>query len=767
VGNPTKSEEQANGARQGSEFFRGSVNRITYRNRESGFGVIRALDEEGSRTQVTLVGVFAETVGSGTHLIARGIWTDHPKFGRQFKAYSITETEPTSADAIERYLASGPVKGFGPVLAKRIVDTFGDQALRVLDDEPDRLLEVPGIGAKRIAEIKEQWDEKKGLRDVLLFFHNFGIPAGTAQRIHRAYGMKSVELVSANPYILSRDVWGMGFHSADKIAQALGIERTSRARIVAGLLHTLKKSAEEGHCFLPVEVLLTKSSKLLEIDDEALLSQALAEAVHTDELVQQGSRLYLHALAEAESTLAELVSERLLESSQLLKKIPTEILDEYSHVTVANRNPTLGGAPTTRVELSTEQRQAVRYAATRPIVAISGGPGCGKTTVLSAIASMFRKAGLTLKLAAPTGRAAQRLAEVCGMEASTIHRLLKFDPASRGFLHDENDPLAIDVIIVDECSMIDIPLAASLFKALPATTRIVLVGDADQLPSVGPGLFLGDMLSIQSLPRVILTQLFRRDSQSSITQIAHQINSGIVPSIPTPDGRIRSDAYFLEIEELSAGPTLVERLVTEQIPKKFGFVAHDITVLTPMNQGELGVLNLNRVLQAAIVPERAGFPKVTVGDLEFRLGDRVCQRVNNYNIIAGGIFNGDQGEVLGIDAESQSVTVRMWDGREVTYKRDDLYQLDLAYALTIHRSQGSEVPVVVLALHDSHAILLERQLVYTAITRAKRLLIVVGTRKALATAVKRIRSKRRYTALIERVSELTEQPSVELLEDDL
>jgi exodeoxyribonuclease V alpha subunit len=343
------------------------------------------------------------------------------------------------------------------------------------------------------------------------------------------------------------------------------------------------------------------------------------------------------------------------------------------------------------------------------------------------------------------------------MEASTIHRLLKFDPQTRDFVHDQDQPLALDVIIVDECSMIDIPLAAALFRALPREARVVLVGDADQLPSVGPGLFLADLLAIRELPRVILTQLFRRESESRITEIAHHINSGIVPEIPEPDGRIKSDAYLLEISELSAGPQLIERLVIEQIPKKFGFQPAEITVLTPMNQGELGVVNLNRVLQNAIVPLSSGFPKVQVGELEFRLGDRVCQRVNNYNIVPGGVFNGDQGQVVGIDAENHTLSVRFWDGREVAYKNDDLYQLDLAYALTIHRSQGSEVPVVILALHDSHLILLERQLVYTAVTRAKRLLVVVGTHRALMSSVKRTRSKRRHTALVERVEELLEQ----------
>lgn len=734
-----------------NKLIKGSVLRITYRSDDTGFGVIRAEVESGGGRETTVVGVFPSTLNSGTTFIARGEWRNHPKFGRQFNARSITETAPTGREAILRYLGSGVIKGFGPKLAERIVDHFGEDALAVLDNEPNRLLEVQGIGSKKLSEILAAWNEKKTLREVLLFFQNHGVSLALAQRIYRAYQERSIEVVKDNPYILSRDVWGIGFQTADKIAQAFGIEKNSLKRIIAGLAHALKRAADDGHCFLPREQLLAKTASLLEIADENTLSDGLKMSALQGETVDDNGSIYLPAILQAERELARTIEARI-ERPLPSVTIGEGLIMETIRGGVTTEDPAGGGVRV--VHLSQQQQETLRQAATRTLTVITGGPGCGKTTVVRAIARLFRRAGLQIRLAAPTGRAAQRLAEVCEMKASTIHRLLKYDPANRSFLHDDRTPLPIDAIIVDESSMIDILLAASLFRAIPVTARIVVVGDADQLPSVGPGLFLSDLLQVENIPRVRLTQLFRRSAESTINGIAHDINAGIVPNIPEPDGRIKADAYFLPVREQTEAAELVERLVVDQIPRKFGFSGSQITVLTPMNQGEIGTIALNQRLQQRLLPGNSGLPSVKTALIEFRLGDRVCQRVNNYSLHPNGVFNGDQGEVIGIDAEARKVIVKLWDGREVEYPSEDLHQLDLAYALTIHRSQGSEVPVVVLLLHESHNILLERQLVYTAVTRAKRLLIVVGTKKALHMSVKRSRSRRRYTALTERVTGL-------------
>jgi len=732
-------------------LLRGVVTRITYKDAKSGFAVLRADAEEAIReaenlqNPITVVGEVADSPAVGVHFIARGRWSTHPKFGKQFRAYSFTEARPTSNEAIEKYLGSGAVKGIGPELAKRIVDEFGQDSLRILDEEPQRLQEISGIGKKKLIDLKENWESKKNLREILLFFQQHNISLALAHRIYNTFKDKAIEIVKENPYVLARDVWGIGFHTADKIALNLGVEPAAMSRLIAGLSHCLKQGIDDGHCYLPTSVLLGKTSSLLAVADEQLLTDALTHSSLQGEIVLSQDRVYLPQLFQAEQVLAEAIVERL--NSEAIEKvtIPAHIVQQACEGTLSNESSS--------VQLSEQQQRAVTLAASRGMVVITGGPGCGKTTVTRAIARLFVRAGLSVKLAAPTGRAAQRLAEVCGIEAATIHRLLKFDPSGRNFLHDNDDPLPLDALIVDESSMIDLPLAASLFKALPRHARVIVVGDADQLPSVGPGLFLSDLLTIKEVPRVQLTTLFRRADESAITQIAHRINAAVVPDIPEPDGNTKSDAYFLPALDLQRAAELIEKLVVEQIPKKFGYSGSDITVLSPMNQGDLGIISLNQRLQQRLVPPRAGLPTVKVGNLEFRLGDRVCQRVNNYNLGTSGVFNGDQGEIIGIDTNSQSVTVRLWDGREVTYGSESLYQLDLAYAITIHRSQGSEMPVVVLALHESHNILLERQLIYTAITRAKKLLVIVGTKKALALSTKRTRGKRRYSTLIDKIQE--------------
>ena len=738
-------------------FLRGTISRFTYRNPENGFSVVRIEPEQDlvelTGDKVTLVGVLPATINTGSTIIARGKWKVHPKFGKQFDAKSITESVPTGAQAIEKYLASGAIKGFGPVLAKRVVEAFGDKALKILDEDPDRLQEISGVGSKKLVELKEAWAKKANQREVYLFFQKYDISPSLAERLFKVYGLKTIEIVSANPYILVKEVWGIGFHTADKIALSLGIEPNAHQRVVAALSYSVLSGSNDGHTFLPKEKLLELTCRLIGVEDVELLTQCLSQALLEGELIEVENSIYLPSLYKAETDLATNLSSRLHSSSSPEREITTSTLDD----TLVNSFDIQTATGLKVIHLSEEQKRAVHLASDKLITLITGGPGCGKTTVVKAISSLFKRAGLEFALAAPTGRAAQRLGEVCSMEASTIHRLLKYDPMSKSFVHNQNNQLEVDALILDECSMVDIQLADSVFKALPPRARVVLVGDADQLPSVGPGLVFSDLLNLEASPKIILTQLFRRDDESSINEVAHAINHAEVPTIPEPDGVTNSDSYFLKASNPEEASQLIEKLVSEQIPKRFGkelgLSSSDIMVLSPMNKGELGISNLNKKLQEKLIPEEEKKRRVLCGHLEFHMGDRVVQRVNNYNLDANGVFNGDQGTVIGIDPTEGEMTVKLWDGREIVYSSDIMYQLDLAYALTIHRSQGSEVPVIVLAMHDSHNIMLERQLFYTAVTRAKKLLIIVGTRRAIAIATKRVRSKKRFSNLQTFISE--------------
>lgn len=731
-------------------FFRGTVNKINFRSESSGFGVMRAEAASGqgfSEPTATVVGLIPPDLSPGANFIARGEWQTHPKFGKQFRARSITEAAPTGREALIRYLGSGAIKGFGPVLAERVVERFGEETLEILDKQTDRLREVSGIGEQKLQEIKLAWQVKRNVRDVLLFFQNHDISLNLAQRIYDQYGERAIETVKTNPYVLSRDMWGVGFKTADKIALAIGLAPDSLERVEAGMIHVLKRASDDGHCFLPRDTLLTKTQSLLDLSDGEALENALARAINNNLITADREKIYLPYIFQAESEVARIIRERTAPGVLPDISIPQELINAACNVTHLDERV----QPPRMIKLSDEQQQAIKIAAESLMLVITGGPGCGKTTVVRTISQLFRRAGLRIKLAAPTGRAAQRLAEVCNFEASTIHRLLKFDPIDRGFLHDQNDPLPLDVLILDEASMIDIQLASAVLRAIPKGARVIIVGDADQLPSVGAGRFLAELNEIPALPCVRLTRLFRREEESAITVIAHKINAGLIPDIPEPDGQTKSDAYFLPAKDITEAAELIERLVVEQIPKRFGFKGAEMMVLSPMNQGDLGIISLNQRLQARLVPARPGLPTLRSGDIEFRLGDRVIQRVNNYNLHEAGVFNGDQGEVIGIDSGSGRLNVRLWDGREIDYPSSSVGQLDLAYALTVHRAQGSEVPAVVLVLHDTHNIMLERQLVYTGITRAKKLLILVGTKKALILAAKRTRSTRRYTALAERI----------------
>jgi exodeoxyribonuclease V alpha subunit len=728
--------------REDEQFLQGTVRRVTYRSPQTGFGVLR-VESESTNEDVIVVGDVSPTIGSGSLIIARGYYHRHARFGEQFKAFSITETEPTTEEGLSRYLST--IKGFGEVLAERAIAAFGEDIVRILDEAPHRLIEVPGIGKKKLEEISSAWQESRQGRELQLFFSEYGISGTLGAKIRRRYGNKAIEKIKENPYLLADDISGVGFAKADKIALALGIAPLSDLRLGAALEHILKSSSDEGNTCLPEDILLSRTAKQLECEDDSLLQRALTRIISEGRVVKDSvdgrALLYNPEIHLAEVSLARQLK-RLFNSS--VEALSDEIIDR-----VAGEKHLATTMDTRLITLSAEQQLALRVAARKPLCIVTGGPGCGKTTLVRAMVSMFRASGALIRLASPTGRAAQRLSEVCSHEASTIHRLLRFDPFERDFVHRPGNPIECDVLIVDEVSMLDVPLANSLFSALPEGCRVVLIGDSDQLPSVGPGLFLAEMIEIAASNTIRLTNLFRRSTESLISVAAFSVNSGEIPEIPEPDGGItKSDAYFLNVSDATEGAEMIERLVTTQIPKKFGFTREEITVLSPMNQGELGTININRRLQERLTSNSTA--SLANGSVQFRLGDRVCQRVNNYQIHPAGVFNGDQGEVIGVDTENGQLIVRLWDGREIEYPRDGLGQLDLAYALSIHRSQGSEIPAVVLALHTTHAIMLERQLLYTAITRAKKLLIIVGNRRSLEMAVKRTRSKRRYTSLLSR-----------------
>ncbi|MDR2338028.1 MAG: ATP-dependent RecD-like DNA helicase [Deltaproteobacteria bacterium] len=741
-----------------SSLIRGKVLTVTFYNPENGFCVLKTECNSENKDEVfytdrkektSIIGEALEKIAVGASIIARGVWENHSKFGKQFKAYSITQVQPTDKEAIISYLGSGLIRGLGPVLAQKIVDYFGEKTLDILNATPHLLKEVPGIGKKKSKALIESWNSQKDFREVSLFLQSHNISVAMAQRIYRNYGNRTIEKIHENPYILAKDIYGIGFLTADNTAASLGIEPDSPFRIRAGLNYILAKSIDDGHIYLLKQILISKTASLLRLNDEAKILAELQRAFDEGELVIVAEEeVYLPAYYRIEGQLAEAIA-TFVNCDKPKIIIPDRYVVDVLTSGALNEN----NQEQKIIHLSQEQEEAIKLIAKHSLVVITGGPGCGKTTIIKTITKLFQKAGLNFKLAAPTGKASQRMSEVCDLEASTIHRLLKYDPIKKTFLFDKDTQLPIDAIIIDESSMIDINLANSLFQAIPTGARVVVVGDADQLPSVGPGVFLSDLLAINKVQRLRLTQLFRRSEESSITSIAYQINNAEIPEIPQPDGKTKSDSYFLPCENQNDAVRLIEKLVANQIPKKFGFSVHDITVLSPMNQGELGIIALNKVLQNKIIPVDEFSPRVKVGNLELRIGDRVIQRVNNYQITENGVFNGDLGKIDGIDAENNSVYVKFWDGRVVEYQQDVLHQLDLAYALTVHRSQGSEMPVVVLVLHEMHGILLERQLIYTAVTRAKKLLIVVGTKRAMILAIKKTRSRRRFSGLVKRVGE--------------
>jgi exodeoxyribonuclease V alpha subunit len=718
-----------------AEGVTGQVERVTFHSDESGFSVLK-VSVKGRRELCTVVGT-VPAVSVGEWLSATGKWNVDPRHGPQFKADQIRTSAPDNAEGIERYLASGLIKGIGPAFAARLVRKFGKEVFTVIAEKPGRLREVSGIGRSRERAITESFRTQKVVREIMVFLHSHGVSSSRAYRIFKTYGERAIETVQADPYCLARDIRGIGFKTADEIAARVGVAPQSDLRARAGVEYTLQELTREGHCAYPRAELAKKSSDLLGIPVERT-EAAIGHGVASERLAEHpgpdGAPLvYLAPLDDAELGLAKSLA-RLSRGRHPLPAVDVEKAADWVEKRVG-------------LELSPTQRAALSKALTSKVMVITGGPGVGKTTLVNSIVKIFQAKKLAVVLCAPTGRAAKRLSETSGVEARTIHRLLEFDPASGGFKRDTSHPLKGDLFVVDEASMLDVSLCHLLARAVPPGAALLFVGDVDQLPSVGPGSVLRDVIDSGTIPVLRLTEVFRQAARSAIITNAHRINGGVMPVFPERIEEEVSDFYFVEAKEPGDGVARVLQLVTEAIPRRFGLnPREDVQVLCPMRNGELGARHLNVRLQESLNPSGDGIERF---GWTFRIGDRVMQTANDYE---KNVFNGDIGRVRAIDHEEQEVTVA-FDGRPVSYGFGELDELALAYAATVHKSQGSEYPAVVVPIHTQHYVMLQRNLLYTAVTRARKVVVLVGTKEAIAIATHRVSSRRRITTLKERLAE--------------
>ncbi|HEX9943318.1 MAG TPA: ATP-dependent RecD-like DNA helicase [Thermoanaerobaculia bacterium] len=711
----------------------GVLERIVFANEENAWSVVR-LAVPGHRDLVTAVGNLLG-VQPGENLRLTGTWINDPKYGRQFRVASYATVTPATLVGIEKYLGSGLIRGIGKVMASRLVAAFGLETLDIIENRPDRLTEVEGIGPKRSREILRAWHEQRDIKEVMVFLQSHGVSTHYAIKIYKAYGPQATELVRENPYRLATDIYGIGFKSADKIASALGIPPDAPQRIEAGTLYLLGQGADRGHLYLPRQALIEEAEKLLGAP-AARVEQAVAALAETEQVVveplvdPQEQAVYLKPLHSAESGVAARIRALLVQPPLPLEIDLDRALDWFERQE--------------RIDLARQQRQAIRSGLTRKVLIVTGGPGTGKTTLVRGIVKILEKKRQRVLLAAPTGRAAKRLAEATGAEAATLHRLLEFDARTRQFVRNREHPLSCDLLIVDEASMLDAVLAHHVLRAVPDHGRLILVGDVDQLPSVGPGRVLADLIRSEAVEVVRLTEIFRQAERSLIVVNAHRVNQGMMPILESVDSD--GDFFFLERREPEEIVDTIAQLVSRRIPARFGFdPVEQIQVLTPMNRGPLGTDSLNAVLRDLLNPEGE---MVTRGGRSLRAGDKVMQVRNNYELE---VYNGDIGRVRAIDDVEQVLTVSI-DGREVAYDFGSVDELVLAYACTIHKSQGSEYPCVVIPLHSTHYVMLQRNLLYTALTRAKRLAILVGEERALRIAVGNRRVRPRFTRLAERLS---------------
>lgn len=716
------------------EPLSGTVERVTYHNPDNGYAVLR-VKVRGHRDLVTVLG-HAATVAPGEHLQASGRWEMHREHGQQFRAALMRAAPPSSLEGIERYLGSGLIRGIGPVYARKLVRAFAEGVFDVIETSPDRLTEVDGIGRKRADRIRSAWADQKAIREIMVFLQSHGVSSSRAVRIYKTYGADAIPLVTENPYRLARDIRGIGFKSADQIAEQLGVPKTAMIRARAGISYALLEAVDDGHCGLPQDELLGLAEKLLEIPTDTLreaLALELADGGVIADRIGERDCIFLRRLWEAERQIAE----RLRALQEGAPPWPGIDADKA----IAWVQGKLG------VTLADSQKEAVRQALASKVLVITGGPGVGKTTLVNAILKILEAKNVEIALAAPTGRAAKRMTEATGREAKTIHRLLEVDPQHGGFKRGEDAPLDCDLLVLDEVSMVDVPLMAATLRGVPDGAAVVLVGDVDQLPSVGPGQVLADIISSGAVSVVRLTEVFRQAAQSQIVLNAHRINAGEMPVLTPPKEGETSDFYFVDAADAEDAVRKVVEVVQNRIPRRFGLdPVRDVQVLSPRNGGGLGARALNVALQAALNPG-AGQPSVERFGYTYRPGDKVMQVENDYDKET---FNGDLGIVKSVDADAQEVVVA-FDGRDVSYNFGELDEVSLAFATTIHKSQGSEYPAVVIPIAMTHYVMLRRNLVYTGVTRGKRLVVLVGERKALAVAVRGSGDRRRWSKLAERL----------------
>ena len=699
------------------------VERITYQNPENGYSVLK-VKVKGYNDLVTLVGNLLE-VPVGSVLLCRGEWKVDKRYGSQFVAATWEETMPATVYGIEKYLGSGLVKGIGPRFARAIVQRFGTETIDIIETEIERLYEVPNIGRKRVAKIRESWEKQKDIKNVMLFLQGYGVSTAYAAKIYREYGKESIDKVRENPYRLADDIWGIGFKTADGIAAKMGYEKEDPRRCRSGILYTLGQLSDEGHVYAGEEQLVKTAGQLLEAGETAI-RDTLAGMLQAEDLILDKDAIYLPPFYHAECS----TSRRLRDLAESTGRSLFDGLFDPSSLTAE-----------TGIEYDEVQLAAIRQAVTSKVMVLTGGPGTGKTTTTQGIIAALKKAGLRVLLAAPTGRAAKRMSEATGMEAKTIHRLLEYNPQD-GYKRNDENPLEGDALIVDECSMIDILLMNNLLKAVPVGMRLVFVGDIDQLPSVGAGNVLRDIIDSQRIPVVRLVRIFRQAQKSRIVMNAHTINQGRFPD--TSNGR-DTDFFFMREDDPERAAETIVRLVKERLPRAYRESPDRIQVLTPMQRGVVGAANLNLLLQQALNPSG---PSLGRGGYTYRQGDRVMQLRNNYD---KDVFNGDLGYIREVDTEDRMLTVD-FDGKKVEYDVTELDELTLAYATTIHKAQGSEYPIVVMPVLMTHFVMLQRNLIYTGITRAKKICVLIGAMKALAYAVRNVSVLKRNTRLKERLN---------------
>jgi exodeoxyribonuclease V alpha subunit len=719
--------------------LQGQIERITYTNDDNGFTIAK-VKVYGHRDLVTVVGILMAPT-PGEILKMRGEWANHPKYGEQFKVVHYRSMVPASVYGIQKYLSSGLIKGIGPIMAKRIVKQFGKGTLDIIENEIEKLTKVNGIGPKRIGMIKKAWDEQKEIREVMIFLQTHGVSSGYATKIFKQYGSRSIAVVKQNPYRLATDIFGIGFVTADQIAEKLGFAKDSELRAEAGILYVLNHLSDEGHVYYPYEPLIEKCQEILQVGREVVVnafgSITLEKRIVIEDLNQNieefrenNKAVYLSKFFVSETSIASRMK-TLIGVPKSIRKIDSDKAIEWVQRQLS-------------ITLAKNQVEAIRCAVENKVMIITGGPGTGKTTIINAILKIFSRLGVKILLAAPTGRAAKRMNETTGHEAKTIHRLLEYSIQKGGFQKNEEKPLDCHLIILDESSMIDTILLYHLLKAIPPEATFILVGDVNQLPSVGAGNVLKDIIASGAVPVVELNEIFRQAKESLIIVNAHKINNGQLPSLELTGPK--DDFYFIEQEDPERVLSIILELTKERIPTRFRLdPVDDIQVLTPMHKGTVGAGNLNVKLQKALNPGEDGLVR---GNRNFRINDKVMQIKNNYD---KEVFNGDIGRIASIDQENHEVAIT-FDGRDVAYDYTDLDEIVLAYAVSVHKSQGSEYPAVIVPILTQHYVLLQRNLIYTAVTRGRRLVVVIGTRKAMSIGIGNDKTEKRYTYLRYRLS---------------